>query len=65
MDKPIETMYQYVMRKLRENKGRHSAIAHEVGLSGNTLHSISSGKTESPTVHNIQKLHDYFRKAGE
>lgn len=65
MDRQIETMYQYVVRKLNESKGRHSAIARDLGLDNKTLHLIATKKVESPNVHTVQKLHDYFRESAK
>ncbi len=61
----VETQYQYVMRKMTENKGRIGAIADELQISRSTINAIRSKASLNPSTHIIQKLHDYFRKAGE
>ncbi len=61
----VETQYQYVIRKLNEKKLRISKISEELGLNLNTLYAIQTGTSKNPSVHTIQALHDYFRKAGE
>jgi lysozyme family protein len=65
MDNQVETIYQYVKRKLEENRGQFKKIAMAVDLPYFVVRSIHNGETSNPGVHNIQKLHDYFRKAGE
>jgi len=65
MDNQVETIYQYVKRKLDANKGRLNKIAEETEIKYFIVRSIQNGDTKNPSVHNIQKLHDYFRKAGE
>jgi hypothetical protein len=65
MDLPVETMYQYVKRKLGENKGRMVKIAEETGLPYPSVYSIHHGSTLNPSVHTVQTLHDYFRKSAE
>ena len=57
----IETMYAYVMRKLMGNKGRWRAVSKDLDISYMTLYSIATGTSENPSIHTIQKLHDYFQ----
>jgi len=61
----VETQYQYVIRKLNEKKLRIAKIAEDLKLNINTIYAIQSKSSKNPSVHTIQALHDYFRKAGE
>ena len=60
-----ETMYEYVLRKLTENKGRLQGIATELKLSKFTLYAIEAKRIASPNIHTVQKLHDYFKKSAD
>lgn len=60
-----ETMLQYVIRKLDENKGRIPDIAEKTKLKLSTVQSIMYKKTDNPGVNTVQTLHDYFKKSAD
>lgn len=60
-----ETMLQYVIRKLKENRGRIPDISHQTNLKLSTVQSIMYEKTDNPGVNTVQTLHDYFKKSAD
>jgi len=58
-----ETLLDYVLRNLEQNKGRHVEIATATGVPYSTLAKIYQGVTPNPGVQSIQALADYFRSA--
>lgn len=60
-----ETMYAYVMRQLESNKGRLRNIASDLKMSKSTVYAMLAKRNENPSVHTVQKLHDYFKKSAD
>lgn len=60
-----ETMLQYVIRKLKENRGRIPDISQQTNLKLSTVQSIMYEKTDNPGVNTVQTLHDYFKKSAD
>lgn len=56
-----QPIFDYVMEKLVESKGRLPKVADESGVNYRTLQKIVQRETEDPGVSIIQKLADYFR----
>jgi transcriptional regulator with XRE-family HTH domain len=57
-------MYDFVMAKLRSRRLPQRKVAAESGVPFSTLTKIAQGQIKEPSVHSIQKLHDYFVKVG-
>lgn len=57
-----QPIYDYVMQALRAKRIEQRRIAAESGVAYSTLTKIAQGQTDHPSVHNIQRLYDYFRK---
>ena len=63
-DSLMETnIYDFVMAKLQESKGRWSKVANGSGVSRRTLEKIARKEIQDPGVSHILKLADYFKKA--
>lgn len=54
-------LYDFVMVHLRAKKVPQKQIARESGVPFSTVCKIAQGAVTEPSVHTIQKLHDYFR----
>lgn len=61
MDTP--NIYDYVMAQLRSKRIPQKRVALESGVPFSTLAKIAQGHVTEPSVHTIQKLADYFRRA--
>ena len=59
----IETMKEYVVRKLNDPAIRIYAVSEAVGVSDRTLYNISENKEAVHTT--IQNLYDYFKRAAD
>jgi len=56
-------IYDFVMAKLQESKGRWARVANGSGVSRRTLEKIARKEIQDPGVSHILKLADYFKKA--
>ncbi len=61
MEEP-ESLHEYVIRQLNENKGRWTTIADDSGVAKSTLKKIARREVENPGVLHIEKLAGYFRR---
>jgi DNA invertase Pin-like site-specific DNA recombinase len=59
---PPESLHEYVIRQLNENKGRWTAIAKDSGVAKSTLVKIARREVENPGVLHVEKLAVYFRQ---
>ena len=59
----METMNEYVVRKLNESAVHFTDVAIASGISLRTLYNIKEGK--DALISNVQKLNDYFKKAAD
>jgi len=57
----MESLHEYVLRKLQESKGRWRQVADDSGVSKRTLEKIARREIEDPGVSHIEKLAAYFR----
>lgn len=58
-----QTLYEFVMEKLRAKDIPQRRIASESGVPFSTVCKIAQGSVKEPGVHTIQRLYDYFTKA--
>lgn len=56
-----ETPLEYVLRKLRDNKGRVRHICRVTGTPYSTVNALRQGKVKKPYYSTIQKLEEFFR----
>jgi len=62
-DVHMETMQEYVVRKLNERSINLVAVSSELKMNRSKIYRIKNGgETKFST---LQKLNDYFKKAGE
>lgn len=54
------SMYDFVIDKLHVSRGSWPSIAISAGMSKRTVEKIARKEIENPSVHNVQKLYDYF-----
>lgn len=54
------SMYDFVIEKLHANRGSWPSIANSAGMSKRTVEKIARKEIGNPSVHNVQKLYDYF-----
>lgn len=54
-------IYDYVIACLREKRIPQRTVAKESGVPFSTVCKISQGAVKEPSVHTIQRLHDYFQ----
>lgn len=59
MDTPI---YDAVMAHLRAKRVPQREVASGSGVPFSTLSKIAQGRIKDPSVHNIQRLYDFFNK---
>jgi transcriptional regulator with XRE-family HTH domain len=57
-----ESIYQYVMGKLEDCKGKWPQVAIGSGVSIRTLSKIARREIEDPGVSHIEKLAQYFKQ---
>jgi transcriptional regulator with XRE-family HTH domain len=58
-------IYEVVMAHLRARSIPQRRIARESGVPFSTVCKIAQGSVKEPSVHTVQRLHDYFvRVAG-
>lgn len=55
-------MYDFVMAQLAQSRGRWPEVADGSGVSKRTIEKIARREIESPNVHHVQRLADYFRE---
>jgi predicted transcriptional regulator len=58
-----ETMQEYVVRKLNERTINLVALSESLNMNRSKIYRIKNGGETSAST--LQKLNDYFRKAGE
>lgn len=56
-----ETLHDYLLRRLKEYRGRHSEICRETGVPQSTISRIHGGAM--PTLATAQPLLDWFEAA--
>lgn len=57
-----EQIFDFVKRKILENKGLLTKVARECDVPYSTLMKISQGVVANPRIGTIQKLADYFKR---
>lgn len=57
-----EKQYDYVMRRLRETRGRWPDAAAGSGVPISTVRKIAQGQIADPAVSKVQALSDYFQR---
>jgi transcriptional regulator with XRE-family HTH domain len=57
-----ESLHEYVIRQLNDNKGRWPAIAESSGVARSTIAKIARREVENPGVLHVEKLAKYFRE---
>lgn len=57
------TIYDFVMSHLRAKAIPQRAIAKGSGVPFSTVCKIAQGSVKDPSVHNIQRLYDFFAAA--
>ncbi|WP_369952350.1 hypothetical protein [Ralstonia syzygii] len=60
-----EKQYDYVMRRLRETRGRWPDAATGSGVPISTVRKIAQGQIADPAVSKVQALADYFHRLDE
>lgn len=63
MDTPLN-LYDYVMACFRARAIPQRRVAAESGVPFSTVAKIAQGSVADPSVHNVQKLADYFASKG-
>jgi len=58
------TLYESVMACLASRAITQKQIAAESGVPFSTVTKIAQGTVSDPSVHTVQKLHDYFVAKG-
>lgn len=56
-------LYDFVMAHLRAKQIPQRTIASESGVPFSTVSKIAQGSVTEPSVHTVQRLYDYFRRA--
>ena len=59
----METMNEYVVRKLKERGVHCTEVSNSTQVSLRTIYNIRDGK--DALISNVQKLNDYFKKAAD
>lgn len=59
-----QNIYAYVMACLRAKAVPQKRVAEGSGVPFSTVAKIAQGKVSDPSVHNVQKLADFFSCAG-
>jgi transcriptional regulator with XRE-family HTH domain len=57
----MESLYEYVMDRLRQTKGSWPEVAAGSGVSVRTVEKIAREEIKDPGVSHIEKLAGYFR----
>ncbi len=57
----MESIYEFVMERLQQTKGKWPMVAAGSGVSLRTLDKIARGEIKDPGVSHIEKLAGYFR----
>jgi len=57
-----DSIYEFVLERLQDSKGRWPAVAEGSGVSRRTIEKIASGEIQDPGVSHIEKLARYFRE---
>lgn len=57
-----DSIYQYVLDRLEDSKGRWPAVAQATGMSRRTIEKIARQEVKDPGVSHIEKLAAYFRE---
>ena len=57
----MESIHDYVLKCLQDEKGNWPRVAREAGVSYRTLKKIATRDTVSPGIVNLEKLAEYFR----
>lgn len=55
-------MFEFVMAQLRSKRVPQRQVAAGSGVPFSTVTKIAQGQIKSPRIHQVQALHDYFRK---
>jgi hypothetical protein len=56
-----QPMFDYVLERLVESRGRWGVVAEGSGVSKRTIEKIARREIQDPGVSHIQKLANYFR----
>lgn len=56
-------IYDFVIGKLGETKGRWSEVSRGSGVSKRTLEKIARKEIKNPGIRHVQALADFFQKA--
>jgi predicted transcriptional regulator len=59
----METMQQYVIRKLNDRATNIAAMSKNLNMNRSKIYRVKKGGETSATT--LQTIHDYLRKAGE
>ncbi len=57
----METILEFVRRRLADEKGRLPTVASESGVPFGTLKKIACGDTRAPRIDTLERLASYFR----
>jgi hypothetical protein len=57
----MESIHDYVLERLQQEKGNWPAVAKGAGVSYRTLKKIATRDTVSPGIKNLEKLAEYFQ----
>lgn len=55
-------IFEYVMAQLRSKRVPQRQVAAGSGVPFSTVTKIAQGQIKSPRVHQVQALHDFFRR---
>lgn len=55
-------IFDYVMAQLRAKRVPQREVAAGSGVPFSTVTKIAQGQIKSPRVHQVQALHDYFKR---
>lgn len=58
----IETLLQYVKRKLKNKAYNRAEITRATGINSSALSNIASGENQNPSFKTVQILADYFQE---
>lgn len=56
-----ESLHEYVIRQLNDNKGKWPLIAEGSGVARSTIAKIARREVENPGVLHVERLAKYFR----
>lgn len=56
-----DSIFDYVLGKLQDSKGKWADVADGSGVSYRTLEKIARREIKDPGISHVQKLADYFR----